>query len=177
MTTLDTPAIVDRPASAPVARLMDVRLQYGATVALDTISLELPSGCMVGLIGPDGVGKSSLLSLVAGARRIQQGQVEVLGGDMASNRHRSIVCPRIAYMPQGLGKNLYPTLSVYENVAFFGHLFGQRRAELRSRIQKLLEGTGLAPFADRPSAKLPSRKTTSESPPARRSRPIMTDRS
>ena len=59
---------------------------------------------MVGLIGPDGVGKSSLLSLLAGVRIIQEGTVEVLGGDMASKAHRKQVCPRIAYMPQGLGK-------------------------------------------------------------------------
>jgi len=69
---------------------------------------------MVGFIGPDGVGKSSLFSLIAGARAIQAGKVEVLGGDMAAAEHRRRVCPKIAYMPQGLGKNLYPTLSVFE---------------------------------------------------------------
>ena len=63
---------------------------------------------MVGLIGPDGVGKSSLFSLIAGAHAIQSGRVEVLGGDMADQEHRLAVCPRIAYMPQGLGRNLYP---------------------------------------------------------------------
>jgi len=66
-----------------VARLTDVSLRYGETHALDGITLDLPAGCMVGLIGPDGVGKSSLMALVGGARRIQQGRVEVLGGDMA----------------------------------------------------------------------------------------------
>ena len=102
---------------------------------------------MVGLIGPDGVGKSSLLALVAGARQIQKGQVEVLGGDMANAGFRRVVCPRIAYMPQGLGKNLYPTLSVFENTDFFGQLFGQCRDERECRIAGLLEGIGLAPFS------------------------------
>lgn len=59
---------------------------------------------MVGLIGPDGVGKSSLLSLISGARVIEQGNVMVLGGDMRDPKHRRDVCPRIAWMPQGLGK-------------------------------------------------------------------------
>ncbi|OYX13658.1 MAG: multidrug ABC transporter ATP-binding protein, partial [Rhizobiales bacterium 32-66-8] len=131
-----------------------VSLSYGKTRALDAVSLDIPAGRMVGLIGPDGVGKSSLLSLIAGARVIQQGQVEVLGGDMADARHRRITCPKIAYMPQGLGKNLYPTLSVFENVDFFGRLFGQGRAERERRIGELLESTGLAPFADRPAGKL-----------------------
>src|SRR5690606_15989076 len=86
--------------------------------------------------------------------RKQAGRVEVLGGDMASAEHRRRVCPQIAYMPQGLGKNLYPTLSVFENVDFFGRLFGHGRAERHRRIADLLTSTGLAPFADRPVGKL-----------------------
>ena len=140
--------------AAIVVRLTGVSLRYGATLALDGIDLEVPAGRMVGLIGPDGVGKSSLLSLAAGARRIQAGRVEVLGGDMASARHRDRVCPHIAYMPQGLGKNLYPTLSVAENLHFFGRLFGHDAAERHRRIDQLTAATGLAPFLDRPAGKL-----------------------
>ncbi|MCC7274822.1 MAG: ribosome-associated ATPase/putative transporter RbbA [Alphaproteobacteria bacterium] len=138
----------------PVVRLRGVGLSYGRTRALDAVGLDLPAGCMVGLIGPDGVGKSSLLSLIAGAHVIGQGTVEVLGGDMAIARHRRATCPRIAYMPQGLGRNLYPTLSVFENVDFFGRLFGHGKDERARRIATLLERTGLAPFADRPAGTL-----------------------
>ncbi|MBR0834416.1 ribosome-associated ATPase/putative transporter RbbA [Bradyrhizobium manausense] len=141
-------------AVGSVVHLDGVGLSYGKTRALDAITLDLPSGCMVGLIGPDGVGKSSLLALIAGARAIQQGRIHVLGGDMASARHRRNVCPDIAYMPQGLGKNLYPTLSVYENIDFFGRLFGHDKAERNRRIAGLLRDTGLTAFADRPAAKL-----------------------
>ncbi len=141
-------------APPPVARLRGVSLRYGATLALDDVSLDLPAGCMVGVIGPDGVGKSSLFSLVAGARKLQAGSIEVLGGDIAKAAHRGAVQPRIAYMPQGLGRNLYATLSVFENVDFFGGLFGHPRAERRQRIARLLEATGLAAFADRPAGKL-----------------------
>jgi ribosome-dependent ATPase len=140
--------------SEPVVHLGTVSLSYGSTRALDGISLDIPSACIVGLIGPDGVGKSSLLSLVAGAREIQAGQVHVLGGDMADAAHRRRTCPRIAYMPQGLGKNLYPTLSVFENVDFFGRLFGHDRREREQRIATLLRDTGLSPFVDRPAGKL-----------------------
>ncbi|MFG1352278.1 ribosome-associated ATPase/putative transporter RbbA [Xanthobacter autotrophicus] len=143
------------PASVrPVVSVQAVSLSYGKTRALDGVSLDIPAGRMVGLIGPDGVGKSSLLSLIAGARVIQQGRITVLGGDMADARHRRTTCPQIAYMPQGLGKNLYPTLSVFENLNFFGRLFGQGLAERERRIGELLESTGLAPFADRPAGKL-----------------------
>ena len=139
---------------SPVARLEGVSLRYGAVAALDGIDLSLPAGGMVGLIGPDGVGKSSLLALISGARQIQSGRIEVLGGDIGQRHFRASVQPRIAYMPQGLGKNLYPTLSVFENVDFFGRLFGQNRAERAQRIDELLASTGLAPFRDRPAAKL-----------------------
>ncbi len=138
----------------PVARLDEVTHRYGKTAALDGVALALPAGVLVGLIGPDGVGKSTLLALVAGARQIQTGKVSVLSGDMADAAHRAAVCPRIAYMPQGLGKNLYPDLSVRENIQFFGRLFGQSRGEREWRIAELLDSTGLAPFADRPGKKL-----------------------
>lgn len=137
-----------------LARLHAVNLSYGAKQALRDISIDLPAGIMVGLIGPDGVGKSSLLSLIAGARALQSGQIEVLGGDIADPRHRQSAYPRIAYMPQGLGKNLYPTLSVFENIDFFGRLFGHDKAERHRRIGELLERTGMTPFADRPAGKL-----------------------
>jgi ribosome-dependent ATPase len=138
----------------PVVRLAELTHRYGDVLAADGVTLDIPTGRMVGFIGPDGVGKSTWLGLIAGARQIQHGTVEVLGGDMASARHRGAVCPRIAYMPQGLGKNLYPTLSVFENIDFFGRLFGQSRAERDERIADLLASTGLADFADRPANKL-----------------------
>lgn len=139
---------------ATVASAHQVSLRYGDVIALDGIDLDIPAGRMVGLIGPDGVGKSSLLSLLAGVRIIQEGTVEVLGGDMASKAHRKQVCPRIAYMPQGLGKNLYPTLSVEENLQFFARLFGHGAAERRQRIDELTQATGLFKFLERPAGKL-----------------------
>eukprot|EP00913_Durusdinium_trenchii_P004188 g3880.t1 len=81
-------------------------------------------------------------------------QVNVLGGDMRRGGDRRWVCPAIAYMPQGLGKNLYPTLSAFENADFFGRLFGQPSAERRQRIEMLFQRTGLAGFEDRPAGKL-----------------------
>ncbi len=138
----------------PVASLTGVGLSYGSTRALDGIDLDVPSGLMVGFIGPDGVGKSSLLSLVSGARAVQDGNVQVLGGDMAEKSHRDRVGPLIAYMPQGLGKNLYPMLSVEENLQFFARLFGHEPEERRRRIDYLTKATGLYSFLDRPAGKL-----------------------
>ncbi|MCC8180019.1 MAG: ribosome-associated ATPase/putative transporter RbbA, partial [Planctomycetes bacterium] len=141
-------------ADGIVVRLTDVTLHYGKTLALDNLSLEVAAGKMTGLIGPDGVGKSSLLSLVSGARAVQGGKVEALGGDMSDPKHRRSVGPFIAYMPQGLGKNLYSTLSVEENLQFFARLFGHDADERRRRIDMLTGATGLKDFLDRPAGKL-----------------------
>jgi ribosome-dependent ATPase len=137
-----------------VARVAGLSHRYRKVHALDDVTLDIPAGCRVGLIGPDGVGKSSLLALIAGARRMQSGSVEVFGGDMRRAGYRNKISPRIAYMPQGLGRNLYATLSVFDNIDYFGRLFGQGRAERTARIDELLASTGLTPFRDRPAAKL-----------------------
>jgi len=136
------------------AIVTDITQCYGKTIALNHVSVEFPSGCLVGLIGPDGVGKSSLLAILAGARAIQQGQATVLDRDISDAGARASICSRIAYMPQGLGKNLYPDLSVRENIEFFARLFGQSREERNWRIEELLESTALAEFADRPARML-----------------------
>lgn len=128
--------------------------RYGKTLALDDVSLDIPKGATVGLIGPDGVGKSTLLSLMAGVKVIQDGRVEVLGGDMADKDVRRDLSHRIAFMPQGLGRNLYPTLSVYENIDFHARLFGLDGQERTRQITRLMEATRLAPFSDRAAGKL-----------------------
>jgi ribosome-dependent ATPase len=138
----------------PVVELVDVSLKYRAKQALENINLSIPADAVVGFIGPDGVGKSSLLSLIAGARKLQQGTLTVLGGNMASRRHRNQICPTIAYMPQGLGKNLSLALSVEDNLQFVSRLFGHGSKERRRRIDHLTRATGLYPFLDRPAGKL-----------------------
>nr|WP_320135675.1 ribosome-associated ATPase/putative transporter RbbA [uncultured Amphritea sp.] len=138
----------------PIARLQGVTHTYKQVAAVDDITLDIPAGLMVGLLGPDGVGKSTLMGLISGARKLQQGHLEVLGGDMVLTAHRDLVGPGIAYMPQGLGKNLYAELSVKENLDFFGKLFGQGPAERKARIARLTQATGLDPFLSRQAGNL-----------------------
>src|SRR5262249_41590667 len=137
-----------------IARVERVTHRYGKTLALNDLTLDIPAQCMAGMIGPDGVGKSTLLALISGVRKIQGGTVTVLDGDMADERHPRASYGRIASMPQGLCRNLYPTLSVFDNIDFFGRLFGQGAAERRARIDELLKATGLDPFGNRLCGKL-----------------------
>jgi ribosome-dependent ATPase len=119
---------------------------YDGKRALDNVSLSLPMGKTVGLVGPDGVGKSTLLALMAGVKKLQSGRMTVLGGDVADATFRRELAPRVAYMPQGLGRNLYRSLSVYDNIDFSARLFGVPPAERDERIQRLMRATALDPF-------------------------------
>ncbi len=138
----------------PVVSVQNVTHRYGKAAALSGISIDIPQGIRVGIIGPDGVGKSTLMALIAGSKKLQAGKISTLNGDMADPRHRRVACPKIAYMPQGLGKNLYLELSVYDNVDFMARLFGLGETERRARVKELLSATGLGPFASRPAGKL-----------------------
>lgn len=142
------------PEASAAVKVSGLEHVYGTTAALGGVTIEIPAGSTTAIIGPDGVGKSTLLSLIAGARIIQKGKVEVLGGDMADARHRTRVASRIAFMPQGLGKNLYPSLSVTENIDFFASLYATSASERAERRERLLKATGLDPFPDRPAGKL-----------------------
>src|SRR5215475_9745245 len=137
-----------------IAKIEGVSHRYGKAVALDDVTIDIPARRMIGAIVPDGVGKSTLLALIAGVRIIQQGRVIVFDGDMADKTHRTTHIARIAYMPQGLGRNLYPTLSVFENIDFHGRLFGQSEAERKHHIDELLTATSLDRFKSRPAGKL-----------------------
>ena len=139
----------------PAVELTDVVHLYASGHALDHISLTIDRGTSTAVVGPDGVGKSTLLGLIAGVRRLQDGTLSVLGGDMRSSAHRDLISHRIAYMPQGLGRNLYPTLSVLENLDFFGRLFGVGKVGAGNFVLSvLLTAVDLKPFGDRPAEKL-----------------------
>ena len=140
--------------TAPAINASGISHRYGKQQALAQVTFSLPKGTRCGLIGPDGAGKSSLLGLIAGVKKLQQGALEVLGGPIDDRRHRNTLYPLIAFMPQGLGGNLYPELSISENIRFFGTLFGLSKDECEQRMAQLLKATDLERFAERPAGKL-----------------------
>lgn len=132
----------------------NVSHRYNGSWALRDVSLTIKTGSSIALIGPDGVGKSSLLGLLAGAKKVQDGDISIFGGDIRKKSMQRILQQRSAYMPQGLGRNLYPDLSIRENLEFFGQIYGHDKAEIARRIHDLLESTGLSAFVERPAGKL-----------------------
>ncbi len=148
------PLIPSPTPSRLVASARGLRQSYRSGLALDGIDLDVPAGVLAGVVGPDGVGKSTLLGLLAGARHIQAGALSVLGGDMRDAAHRAAVCTRIGYVPQGVGASIYPSLTVAENLDFFGRLFGLGARERTERASMLIAATALGDVARRPAGVL-----------------------
>ncbi|MFH4416354.1 MAG: ribosome-associated ATPase/putative transporter RbbA [Neisseriaceae bacterium] len=137
-----------------VIELCSVTHQYGKVRALDDVSLCLNRGTTVALIGPDGVGKSTLLSLIAGIKKLQRGSISLLGEVFSTQRAKDQLSSRIAFMPQGLGRNLYFSLSIYENIDFIARLFGVDASIREQKIEQLLLSTGLYEFKEKPVGQL-----------------------
>jgi len=149
----ETP-LVGRSAPTPIARVRGFTKRYGKHVAVDGVELDIPSGEILGLIGPDGAGKSSLMKAIAGVLAYEAGSIEVFGVRLDSNAACERIKDRIGLMPQGLGLNLYPELSVEENIDFFARLRLVDERVLVERKAKLLAMTRLEKFRDRPTKKL-----------------------
>lgn len=124
--------------------------RFGDLVAVDDVTLDVPAGAVVGLLGPDGAGKSTLLRMLATVLRPDAGDAMVFGASVTHDP--GAVTPRIGYMSQQFC--LYPDLSVAENVEFFATVRGVPRAERRRRASELLAAMGLAEFTRRPAGRL-----------------------
>ncbi|HZP87631.1 MAG TPA: ATP-binding cassette domain-containing protein [Burkholderiales bacterium] len=139
---------------APVIELDRFGKRYRRKRAAQDVSLRVARSELYGLIGPDGAGKSSLMKAVAGVLSYEAGTVRVFGQLIDSERAAEAVKARLGFMPQGLGLNLYPELSVEENVDFFASLRLVPSAEATPRKEQLLAMTRLAPFRARPMKNL-----------------------
>jgi len=124
----------------------------GRIRAVTDVSFGVDRGEVFGLIGPDGAGKTSVLQILAGVLRAHGGAATVAGIDVL--RDPEAVKDRIGYMPQGLGLNLYDTLTVAENIEFFRDLRRVPRARYQDNRDRLLHMTRLGSFLDRPAGKL-----------------------
>jgi ribosome-dependent ATPase len=123
--------------------------RYKRQTGIDHVDVTFAKGRFHAVVGPDGVGKSTLLGLISTAKKLQEGQLMVLGEDVRDAGARRRLSRRIAYMPQGLGRNLYPDLTIDEHLDYFAALFGVSASYRRARGAMLLRRTGLAGFESR----------------------------
>ncbi len=133
------------PQDAGAIRARALHRTFGDVVAVDGIDLDIASGAVFGLLGPDGAGKSTLIRMLATVLRPDSGDAEVFGHSVTTQR--DLVTPRIDYMSQRF--SMYPDLSVTENLEFFATVRGVSRADRRTRAKALLESMGLDEFTKR----------------------------
>ena len=118
--------------------------------ALQGINMQIKTGQLTALVGPDGAGKTTFLRLIAGLYKPTAGSLEVLGMDVAKDPQS--VQDRISYMPQKFG--LYEDLSIQENLDLYADLHGVPMNVRKERFARLLKITDLARFTERPAGKL-----------------------
>ncbi|MCC6749122.1 MAG: ABC transporter ATP-binding protein [Deltaproteobacteria bacterium] len=138
-------ALSPESALPPIVRATGVQRRFGATLALADFSLEARAGEMVGLVGPDGAGKTTAMRILAGMIGADAGEVEVLGHAPLSSAQA--LRTALGYMPQQY--SLYGDLTVEENLRFFSRMFSLDRPTYRARRERLLEITRLGRFTDR----------------------------
>jgi len=141
---------VETTTTQPLIRVTALEKQYRKHMAVQGVDLSIRKGEIYGLIGPDGAGKSSLMKVIAGVLSYEAGAVEVFGVKVDSEPAAERIKQRLGFLPQGLGLNLYPELSVEENVDFFARLRLVPERDLTDRKARLLAMTRLDRFRDRP---------------------------
>jgi len=127
-----------------------LRKRFGDLVACQDLTLQVPAGQIMGLVGPDGAGKTTSFRMLCGILKPDAGHAVVAGREVT--RDPEGVKHRIGYLPQQF--SLHRDLTLYENIGYMADLYGVPRAQWQSRAQELLDITYLAPFRDRLAGRL-----------------------
>jgi ABC-2 type transport system ATP-binding protein len=118
-----------------ILEVKNLTKKYKNQTAVNDVSFSVQEGEVFGLLGPNGAGKSTTISILTGITKPDNAAIILDGKELRSNL--DWVKKRIGYVPQDLA--LYPTLSAYDNLSFFGQIYGFRGSELKSRIQEVLK--------------------------------------
>lgn len=132
--------------SEPILKARGLHKSYGEVHAVRGVDLEIARGEIFGLLGPNGAGKTTLISILVGLMAPDRGEVLLDGRPLTPEAHA--LKARIGLVPQELA--LYPTLSAWDNLLFFGRIYGLRGKRLRQRVEAVLEMAGLAERARDP---------------------------
>src|ERR1700724_200587 len=130
-------------AGEVVIRARELTKRYVATIAVDHIDLEVSAGEIVGILGPNGSGKTTTILMLLGLTEPTSGHAEVAGFDPL--REPLEVKRRVGYLPDQVG--FYDGLSARDNLAYTGRLAGLPRAEIEERFADAMERVGLGAVA------------------------------
>ena len=128
-----------------VIEIKELTKKYGDFVALDSIDIEVEEGEIYGILGPNGAGKSTLIGVIANLLKLNSGKVLVFSEDISKNKVE--FKRKIGLVPQVIA--IYGDYTAYENIKFFGELYGLRGQELKDRIKEALEFTGLLEYKNK----------------------------
>lgn len=112
---------------------------FGKQQALKNVSFSVKAGSSFGLLGPNGAGKSTTMKILTGIIKADSGTADLLGKSVLTNKE--VVAKNVGYVPQEI--TLYEEFTAYENLSFFGEMYGVKGRELKERIEKVLDATGL----------------------------------
>jgi ABC-2 type transport system ATP-binding protein len=119
---------------------------YEGKLALEGISFQVKAGSCFGLLGPNGAGKSTTMKIITGILEANGGTAHVLG--MESSQHADAIRRQVGYVPQEI--TLYDKISAYQNLVFFGEMYGVKGNTLKQKITEVLEQVGLTDRAHDP---------------------------
>jgi ABC-2 type transport system ATP-binding protein len=128
-----------------VIEIKDLVKKYEDNIAVDNINLKIEEGEIYGVLGPNGAGKSTTISIICSLLHPTSGEIKVLGEDIRKNSLKVRRC--LGLVPQNIA--IYSDFTAYENVKFFGELYGLRGSELKEGIENSLEFTGLLEFKNK----------------------------
>ncbi len=122
-----------------VVAIKDLVKRYNELLAVDNVSIKIKEGEIFGLLGPNGAGKTTTINILLGLTKIDAGKVEIFGKDF--NSHENEIKKHIGLVPQEI--SVFEDLTAYENVMFFGKLYGLSKTVLKANVKEALEFTGL----------------------------------
>ncbi|MCQ6264213.1 ABC transporter ATP-binding protein [Fictibacillus sp. WQ 8-8] len=122
-----------------VLEINNLTKKFGDFIAVDNMSLTIKEGEIFGFLGSNGAGKSTTINMIAGLLRSNEGEIKILGKNIANNSKFAKM--NIGIVPQDLA--IYEDMTAYENIRFFAGLYGLRGAELKDRVEEALEFVGL----------------------------------
>ncbi|GKX67222.1 ABC transporter ATP-binding protein [Inconstantimicrobium mannanitabidum] len=128
-----------------IIEIKNLTKKFDDTIVVDNINLNIEKGEIFGLLGPNGAGKSTTISMICSLLHPTSGSIELLG--VNAKKNSTEVKKSLGLVPQNIA--LYKEFTAYENIKFFGELYGLRGTNLKEGIEKALNFTGLSEFKDK----------------------------